>query len=376
MNMLQMYNNNADKFDYFTLEYSKEEIIFVSQDHNYYITGIKNECDFKYNIRSFPVGFQIEHDIEKLYIDFTEKFPFIKCLNFSYLRPKDRNIKLSNTIFPQNIECLICRETNINKIEFDSNLPVQLKIIVCSKNCIKCLDNLPNSIIKIDCSQNQIESLDNLPQELEWLDCSNNKIESLDNLSIKLKSLNCSNNKIISLDNLPFNLKSLNCSDSFIISLDNLPHGLINLTCTNCELLSLDNLPDSLEYIVCTGNIITNLDNLPSGLKSLSCQYNKISQLNCLPHKLTELYCSNNFMKTIILPQKIEMLNISNNSITEEFLFQEFTQSLKYINWRSNPILEKFINDNSIQLNCTGNKLPELNKIVDLIKQNKINIEN
>ena len=359
--MPRIYNNKTDKFDYFTQEYSKEEIMFVSEDYNNYIMGIKNECDYKYDIKTFFNVYLEEHDIEKLCIDFTKKFPFIKCLNLSYLRLKDRNIKLSNSIFSQNIECLICNETNINKIEFDSNLPVQLKIIVCSKNCIKCLDNLP--------------------QELEWLDCSQNKIESFDNLPIKLKSLNCSSNPIISLDNLPSNLKYLNCSNNKNINLDNLPHGLINLICIKCELISLDNLPNSLEYIECTGNIITNIDNLPSELKYLSCQHNKISQLNFLPHKLTELYCSNNFISTIILPQKIEMLNISNNLITEEFFLQEFfsqefSQSLKYINWRSNPILEKFLIDNSVQLNCTDNKLQELIKIVNLIKINKIHIEN
>ena len=223
------------------------------------------------------------------------------------------NSSLSN--LPPNLKKLICWS---NQISVLPPLPANLQVLWCSSNPISVLPPLPNSLEQLMCYGCQLTEIPPLPQGLTWLDCGYNKqITSLPDLPISLEKLQCDGNKLTSLPALPQLLKMLICSNDFLTVIPPLPNSLEQLVCTNSQITTLPTLPNNLKRLTCFENQLTTLPALPTGLNFLTCTSNKLTALPSLPTTLERLYCEGNQLSALpSLPNGLKELWMGNNKIT------------------------------------------------------------
>jgi len=268
---------------------------------------------------------------------------------------------------PENLDTLICYNSNISLIPSFSNA---LRYIDCNNCNLNALPTLPNSLKFLNCTNNQLTLLPELPNSLEDLLCHNNQLQTLPNLNLQLKTLNCSNNPLGELPEiLPASLVNLNCSSNGLFALPLLNNGLYSLNCSNNQLDSLPVLPTSLFNLYCNSNNLSNLNvlnqglyrleissnnlsdlpELPSSLRILNCANNQISELPILPTTFNTLICNHNNLTALPnLPLSLSRLTCNNNNIT-------CIPILPNITWSSN------FNISNNPFTCLPNYIPAMN---------------
>jgi hypothetical protein len=130
-----------------------------------------------------------------------------------------------------------------------------------------------------------------------------------------LLELDCSYCGLTSLPDLPKTLKKLNCSYNELTNLpDILPPDLTDLSCDHNRLTCVPTiLPKNLDYFNCSDNDLSRISNLPDKLALLNCSNNKITDL-VLNHNLVYLFCSNNLITgPIVISDKLKTLKCENN---------------------------------------------------------------
>ncbi|KAI9142203.1 hypothetical protein BKA69DRAFT_1068912 [Paraphysoderma sedebokerense] len=214
-------------------------------------------------------------------------------------------------------------------VRLPSQLPPNLRRLVCSRCSFTVLPNLPESLQILDCSQmTDLDTLPPLPSSLLSLDCSETGINQLPNLPPSLLELNVSNCGIGNLPTeLPPHLKILKCRNDvepqhgFLRLPNALPDSLVVLDCSHNHFHCLPTpLPSKLQILDCSFNpFMPNLpDPLPPLLQYLNCSnccaYARFS-LPGLPDSLQVLNCSRTNLNSLpdVLPKALRHLDCTEN---------------------------------------------------------------
>lgn len=261
--------------------------------------------------------------------------------NLKYL--KCSHNQLEQIILPYGIEFFDCSSNNFYYELTELNKLINLNTLILSFNGLNKINIVElKKLKKLEIVDNRIKNISNIPDSLEYLDCSYNLgINFNFELPEQLKILNCSNCNLNKLNNLPPSLNELVCSHNQITRLDNLPCGLKTLYCRNNLLTNLDYLPDSLEVLFCGDNKnISNLDNLNSGLKELECKkleckkYHGMTNFKNLPNNLNYLAFSLYDVSNIDLnnlPISIKWVNIEIIDSSENYQSLQFEKIPNFI---------------------------------------------
>ena len=147
--------------------------------------------------------------------------------------------------------------------QLPSELPKNLKTLICNGKNIKTLPDLPPNMTKLECNNNQLIKLPALPTTLKVLDVGNNGLRRLPNLSRRrqLKELYCGGNKLTYLPNLPDSLVHLACELNNICTLPSkMPSRLmilnvygnkikrLPLSILECDMFTTTNLMKDFPY--------------------------------------------------------------------------------------------------------------------------------
>ena len=176
--------------------------------------------------------------------------------------------------------------------------------------------------------------------ELKYMNIEFNLIENLTIFPPNLKILICGYNKIKYLKNLPQTIKT-------IIA----PHNLIK----HIDLINCNNLIElNLSY-----NNLTNENLLiPKKVNILNISYNKIKYINFKDTEIYNLNADYNFINNIIeLPNKLEILSISHNELNY-FKLDKYN-SIKQLNLANNMIKKLSGNFHNLTYLLISNNLLE-----------------
>lgn len=305
-----------------------------------------NQIDSKY---SSVLTFAYSEDVIKLE-NLNDSVEIINCWSCP-------NLKCIKSI-PPNLKTLDCSFCNNFTLSGIHEFPKTLKKLFLSE-CIyiKKLPTLPEGLEELNCSFTEIDNLE-LPKSLKILSCISTNITSL-NLhegmeeiivnGCKLKEISFPKSLIkasltscttLELVDIPLNsnLVELHCSFCNIKSLD-LQNSVMYLDCSNCKYINdisnakklhtlYMNYCINLKELDLTNTIVKNLfikgcSNLTSLklsvyttlLKCNSCVL--LNELN-LPNSLLHLICNLTNIRTLVLPQNIEMVECKEcNNLTE-----------------------------------------------------------
>lgn len=123
-----------------------------------------------------------------------------------------------------------------------SNLPSNLKKLVCSKQYLMDLENLPETLVELDCRQNYISHIDFSPlKKLKVLQISDNQFEKLENLPDTLEELYCNNNKIrkLNLTNTT-QLRILHSSNNKTLIIEGVPSSIVDFVSENNPFIDIE----------------------------------------------------------------------------------------------------------------------------------------
>jgi len=105
------------------------------------------------------------------------------------------------------------------------------------------------------------------------------------------------------------------------------------------EITNLFNIPETLKILHCEEHLLVEISNLPQDIEEINLSNNSIRKFDANQlHKLTELNLSDNELNELKnLPDSLEFLNVENNQLKQ--LALETTPNLKHLICSNNPIL-------------------------------------
>ena len=350
------------------------------------IKNVTKLFDYIYNCYSFNDEYYSFNDC--IYFRNNIKYDNETQINIAYLNNKNF-LNIPTIEGNNNIQIIYLNSNKISKINNLSNFK-NLKELFLQNNKIKIIENLPITIKKLDLSNNCISDLNGIEKllNIEWINLENNNIKNISTL-FKLTNLieiYCANNIIDSFDDYSQfgkikKLEILDISGNEIVHINNNLRFNIIYYCQNLKFLNriIVNEKDKIissEYFSgkltldilekrmgekCTSNNIMELDlsslNLKDELELFSDKnYPKLKKINL---------SKNNFTSFIIfgtLPELIE-INLSNN-----FFIELFSKKNK------NNETNNFNIKNLLYLDMSVNQITNINGIQYFSKLRKLNI--
>lgn len=215
--------------------------------------------------------------------------------------------------FPPSLENIQIHAASLTSLP---PLPDSLIALEIHVNNLTSLPALPNTLHYLLSENTYLNSLPALPDSLETLFCRSNQLTSLPTLNNSLKVLVCSGNNLSTLPQLPNSLRLLGCnSNNNIVTLPALPDSLTTLSCGGYYFTSLPFLPNTLKFLsVSNSPNFTFMPNMPDSLNSLNIYETSMATLPPL-HNMKSLNCWNNLLTTVILPEKISIVDLVGNKL-------------------------------------------------------------
>jgi hypothetical protein len=105
------------------------------------------------------------------------------------------------------------------------------------------------------------------------------------------------------------------------------------------EITNLFNIPETVKILHCEEHLLVEISNLPQDIEEINFSNNSIQKFDANQlHKLTQLNLSDNELSELKnLPDSLEFLNVENNQLKQ--LALETAQNLKHLICSNNPIL-------------------------------------
>ena len=351
------------------------------------IKNISKLFDYIYNYYSFNNEYLSFNDC--IYFRNNIKYNNESQMNILYLNNKNfLNIPLIEG--EKNIQIIYL---NSNKIINITNLShfINLKELFLQNNKIKIIENIPITIKKLDLSNNCISGLNGIEKllNLEWINIENNNIKIISPLFkiTNLIELYCSNNKIDYFDDINQltklkKLEILDISRNGIVNNNKNFRIFIIYYCSNIKFLNRNIISEkekniSTEYF--NGKLTLDMVEKRIGEKSTT---NNIIELDLSSLNLKDeidLFSEKNY-------PKLKKINLSKNNFTSFIIFGSLPELME-VNLSNNYFIELFPKKNKnnekknfniknvIFLDISGNQISNLKGIQYFSKLRKLNIK-
>jgi Leucine-rich repeat (LRR) protein len=180
-----------------------------------------------------------------------------------------------------------------------------IRVIFCSDNLITQFnDELPRRLQKLYCPLNKLIAIPtNLPYDMRVLICYGNKISHQICLTKKIVKFDCDNNKtnLKSLPDFTPNLYSFTCFQNNISELPEVfPESMVLFNCSYNNITELPAIiPEKMRVFACSVNKITYLPDIPKSIYKFSCEFNEIKHISEHNYyRFKEIYgCSNRYIR-------------------------------------------------------------------------------
>jgi len=272
----------------------------------------------------------------------------LEKLDLSYNSIENINEDMVNAICSySNLKFLSLKGNSIKVFPFLISNMEKLDSLVLSENKIECMEFNP-SCRDLDLSCNQIKDFKLLSNRIYSLNLSFNRLSSFFSHSNSIENLNLSGNDIKGENFFLscLNLKSIDLSYNFLFDLSD--------TFQNCL---------SLERIDVSYNILEFLPrSYPGNLIWLYANNNKVSDLSDSLYELKNLrflYIQHNMITKLKVFQSIEILNCSNNNISESDPLRSSMQTLNFENNQFSVIPDLSMASASI-IHLSNNKISNI----------------